>query len=65
MIADGELDRDVDARYGKWQEPQNSAMLKGESSLDAIAQRVLADDVNPDPVSGRQEYLENLVNRFV
>ncbi len=65
MIADGELDRGVDARYGKWQEPQNNAMLKGETSLDTIADRVRADDINPAPVSGKQEYLENLVNRFV
>jgi xylose isomerase len=30
-----------------------------------IAARVLADGVNPEPRSGRQERLENLVNRYV
>lgn len=65
MIADGELDKSVDARYSKWQEPSNTAMLAGDASLDSITGRVLSEGINPKPVSGRQERLENLVNRFV
>jgi xylose isomerase len=40
-------------------------MLGGQRTLADIAARVEKDDVNPQPKSGRQEYLENLVNRFV
>ena len=40
-------------------------MLKGERSLEQIADRVVADKIEPQPRSGRQEYLENLINRFV
>ena len=40
-------------------------MLKGERTLEQIAQWVEADNINPEPRSGQQEYLENLVNRFV
>ena len=35
------------------------------SGLDEITARVLAEDINPEPRSGRQERLENYVNRFV
>ena len=34
-------------------------------TLDGIAARVLAEGLNPQPKSGRQERLENLWNRFV
>ncbi len=39
-------------------------MLTSESLAD-IAARVERDNINPQPKSGRQEYLENLWNRFV
>ena len=35
------------------------------SDLALITDRVLRDSVNPEPRSGRQETLENYVNRFV
>ena len=65
MIADGELDRRIDGRYSKWQETENASMLGKDSSLEKIAERVQSSDINPKPVSGQQEQLENLVNRFV
>ena len=30
-----------------------------------IADWVVQDNVNPKPRSGQQEYLENLINRFI
>ena len=65
MIEDGRLKGEVDKRYGKWNEPKNQAMLAGKESLADIAARVLKDGTNPKPVSGRQEYLENLVNSYL
>jgi xylose isomerase len=38
-------------------------MLKG--SLEDAAGRVIAEKLEPQPRSGRQERLENLWNRFV
>jgi xylose isomerase len=40
-------------------------MLGGKASLAEIAARVARDGVDLRPRSGRQEYLENLLNRFV
>ena len=40
-------------------------MLRGEYKLDDIAAMVERENINPEPRSGRQEYLENVVNRYV
>lgn len=65
MIEDGTFDKAQDARYAGWNEKGAAAMLRGERTLEQIAQWVEADNINPEPRSGQQEYLENLVNRFV
>ncbi|PUB14900.1 xylose isomerase [Yoonia sediminilitoris] len=63
MIEDGGLETALTKRYAGWDTPAARAMLT--SSLDAITQRVLDEGINPEPRSGRQEILENYVNRFV
>ena len=35
------------------------------SDLASISDRVIAEGIEPQPVSGRQEILENYVSRFV
>jgi xylose isomerase len=40
-------------------------MLAGRRSLAEIAARVERDKLDPQSHSGRQEYLENLVNRYL
>ncbi len=63
MIEDGGLDTAMSERYAGWGTPEAQAMLT--SDLAAIAQRVQDETINPEPRSGRQEQLENYVNRFV
>ena len=65
MLEDGALSTSLSDRYVGWESHEAGKMLSGEQSLDAIAARVETDNVNPAPVSGRQEYLENIVNRYV
>ncbi|GAB4541646.1 MAG: xylose isomerase [Roseibium sp.] len=65
MIEDGRLKGFVDDRYAGWQKPENAEILKGGSSLEALADRVHGAGLEPQPKSGRQEYLESLVNLFV
>jgi xylose isomerase len=55
----------MDERYAGWKQQGAAAMLKGDRTLAEISDWVLAEGINPQPRSGRQEYLENLVNRFV
>ena len=63
LIEDGGLEKALVERYAGWSDPAAKAML--DSTLDAITERVLAENLNPEPRSGQQEILENYVNRFV
>jgi len=63
MLEDGGLEDMRAARYAGWSSDDAQAML-GED-LASIAARVKREGINPTPVSGRQERLENWVNRFV
>jgi xylose isomerase len=65
IIEDGTLARFLDERYGRWGDALGAFISKDGTTLAAIADRAVALDLQPSPVSGRQEYLENLVNRFV
>ncbi len=60
MLEDGQLEAKRATRYEGW---DNSDLLSG--TLESIAEKVAAEDINPDPRSGQQEILENIVNRFV
>jgi xylose isomerase len=62
---EGHLAEIVDARYAGWNLPENKAMLAGKESLDAIAARSEERNIDPKPRSGRQEQLENLINRYL
>ena len=63
ILADGRLEAARTERYAGWDSPDGQALL--HSDLAQISARVLAEDINPEPTSGRQERLENLVNRFL
>lgn len=65
MMEDGALSAPLDERYAGWQAEGAQKLLAGEWSLDQVADWVIAEDINPQPVSGRQEMLENIVNRYV
>ena len=52
-------------RYAGWSGAEGRAILAGQRSLAELADRALAGGLNPQPRSGRQEYLESLVNRYV
>ncbi|MEM6388357.1 MAG: xylose isomerase [Pseudomonadota bacterium] len=65
MIEDGALSEFVSERYSGWGSPEAQAMLSGTQSLEEIEARVRARDLQPTPRSGRQELLENIVNRYV
>ena len=65
MAADGTLEKHVAARYAGWDKPENKQMLDGKTTLADIAARVAKNEPNPQPRSGKQEYLENLINRYM
>jgi xylose isomerase len=64
LIEDGAFDRFTAERYAGWDSGMGADILAGKLTLEQIAAQA-ADAPAPKPKSGRQEYLENLVNRFV
>lgn len=64
LIADGELDRFRAERYAGWDGELGRQLLAGDLSFEALRERAMTGP-EPEPVSGRQERLENLVNRYI
>jgi xylose isomerase len=60
MLDDGKLEAARDARYSDW---DTSDLLSMD--LSSIEKRVREEGINPQPKSGHQERLENLVNRYL
>jgi xylose isomerase len=64
LLEAGELDRRRDARYAGWNEGLGAEIMTGALTLETLGERV-AEGIEPRPVSGRQEALENLVNQGI
>lgn len=64
ILEEGDLDRFVAERYAGW-DSELGKWIMAEASLEAIAERVVADGIDPKPRSGRQEWLENILNRHL
>lgn len=62
IIADGRIDAFRAERYAGWNGELGETIRT--SSLAEIADLAVARDLRPAPVSGRQEWLENMLNRF-
>lgn len=53
------------ARYAGWEGELGSRIMKGGMTLAQVAEHAFVHELNPDPVSGRQEWLENQVNAAI
>ncbi len=65
MLQDKVLQDVVDKRYAGWNGDLGRRILNGQASLQDLAQLVEDSAMDPQPVSGQQEYLENLVNSYI
>jgi xylose isomerase len=65
LLESAELSRAVDARYQSWNAGLGRDILEGKLDLEALWRRVREQDLRPEPVSGRQELLENRVRRHL
>jgi len=64
IIEDGRLDAHKADRYAGFDGPLGGPLLGEGATLASIADLVIDRNLAPRPRSGRQEMLENLVNRF-
>ncbi|UTW01105.1 xylose isomerase [Marinomonas rhizomae] len=65
MIEDEKLANLVDQRYAKWNDSLGADILAGKHSLQDLAEYAEKNNIDPKPVSGRQEMLENMVNGYI
>jgi xylose isomerase len=65
MLDDGILADLVEERYADWNTELGRSLLAGDVDLAGIAMHVEKNDIDPAPRSGRQELLENIVNRYL
>jgi xylose isomerase len=65
MIEQGTLSAPLAERYAGWEDDLGKGILDGTETLESLEARVAAGEIDPDPVSGRQELLENRVNRVI
>ena len=52
-------------RYAGWSGDLGKGILSGSESVESLEARVMSGELDPTPVSGRQEYLENRVNQTI
>lgn len=64
MFEDGALSKPLEERYAGWDGAFGKKLMT-DMTLDQIVSVVESENINPQPKSGRQEYLENIVNRYV
>jgi xylose isomerase len=65
MVERKSLKAPRDDRYSGWSSGIGAAILSGEASLTSLEETVSSEGIEPVPVSGRQELLENLVNQRI
>ena len=65
MLKDEALEGPLQDRYSNWQNREAKKMLVGSCSLEDIEAHVREVGLDPEPASGKQEQLENTVNRYV
>ncbi len=65
MVEAGTLDAMREERYAGWSAPLGAEILQGRASLADLADRVEAGAIDPVRRTGRQEMLENIVNRHI
>jgi xylose isomerase len=63
--AEGRLEAFVADRYASFDSGYGEAIENGKVGFKELEQLVLTKLGNPKPKSGRQEYLENLLNRYL
>lgn len=65
LIEEGRYDGLISERYAGWKSPEAQAILGGMMSLDEISANALKKDIRPQPRSGKQEQIENILTRRI
>ncbi len=64
IIDDGILEEFIKTRYSSWDSSLGQAVMTGKCSFNELEKHIVSSG-EPQLQSGRQEYLENLVNSYI
>lgn len=65
MIENDQLSKNIAQRYAGWNEDLGKKILTGSMSLEDVAKYATDNNIQPVKQSGKQEYLENIVNSYI
>ena len=65
MINDDQLNMNVMSRYKNWDKELGQFIHNKKNDLESIADKVIKENINPEPHSGQQELLENIINKYL
>ena len=65
LISDKLLSKYIDNRYKSWNEDLGKFINNSDTDLESIHKKVLDENIEPKHISGQQELLENLINKYL
>ncbi|MCP4960943.1 MAG: xylose isomerase [Actinomycetia bacterium] len=65
LLSERTLEGERDRRYAGWTDDLGTQILSGSLGLGELADRAVAHNIDPTPVSGGQERLENEINHAI
>ena len=65
MIENDLLSKNIANRYADWNDDLGKKILSGDWNLEDVANHTLERNIQPIKASGKQEYLENIVNNYL
>ena len=65
LMNDNVIPKFIEDRYEDWNKNLGQFIHNKDTGLDDINKKVIDDNIEPEPRSGRQEYLENILNKYL
>ena len=65
LIEDNILPEYIKKRYANWEGEFGKFIHNSSTDLESIHKAVLNENIDPKPKSGQQEYLENIINKYL
>ena len=65
IIKDNIIPKFTKDRYSDWDGELGKFIHNKDATLESIHKRVIDNNIDPKTRSGRQEYLENIINKYL
>jgi len=65
LIEDGRIDNFIKEKYSSYETELGQKIRKGETTLEELSNKALELKKPENPISGRQEYLEGVINNVL